>query len=246
MEKEETKSKNLDKNILIKITGATKTYGKGEGQVYALKGVDLEVKKGELLVILGNSGSGKSTLLNLIGGMERPTSGTILVNGIDVAKLNDKDLTLYRRNNVGYIFQSFNLLTDLTAGENVLLSAALSHNTKDVNKALEMVGLGKKYKKYPSQMSGGEQQRVSIARALVKDSDFLLCDEPTGSLDYQTGKQIVSILEKLSKEDGKTIIFVTHTQAIGAIANRVIRVKNGQIVEETINKNPTSVENIEW
>lgn len=231
---------------LIKILGATKTYGKGEGQVYALRWVNLEVQKGELLVILGNSGSGKSTLLNLIGGMERPTSESVIVDGVDISKLNDKDLTLYRRNNVGYIFQSFNLLTDLTAGENVLLSAALSHNTNDVDKALEMVGLKNKYKKYSSQMSGGEQQRVSIAIALVKDSDFLLCDEPTGSLDYQTGKQIVSILEKLSKVDGKTVIFVTHTQAIGDIANRVIRVKNGQIVEEIINNNPETTENIEW
>lgn len=231
---------------LIKILGATKTYGKGEGQVYALRWVNLEVQKGELLVILGNSGSGKSTLLNLIGEMERPTSESVIVDGVDISKLNDKDLTLYRRNNVGYIFQSFNLLTDLTAGENVLLSAALSHNTNDVDKALEMVGLKNKYKKYPSQMSGGEQQRVSIARALVKDSDFLLCDEPTGSLDYQTGKQIVSILEKLSKVDGKTVIFVTHTQAIGDIANRVIMVKNGQIVEEIINNNPETTENIKW
>lgn len=178
--------------------------------------------------------------------MERPTSESVIVDGVDISKLNDKDLTLYRRNNVGYIFQSFNLLTDLTAGENVLLSAALSHNTNDVDKALEMVGLKNKYKKYHSQMSGGEQQRVSIARALVKDSDFLLCDEPTGSLDYQTGKQIVSILEKLSKVDGKTVIFVTHTQAIGDIANRVIRVKNGQIVEEIINNNPETTENIKW
>jgi putative ABC transport system ATP-binding protein len=240
------KADEVKDNILIKVHGATKTYGKGDGQVSALKGVDLEVKRGELLVILGNSGSGKSTLLNLIGGMERPTSGTIIVDGKDISKLNDKELTLYRRNNVGYIFQAFNLLTDLTAGENVLLSAALSHNEKDVNKALELVGLGDKYKKYPSQMSGGQQQRVSIARALVKNSDFLLCDEPTGSLDYQTGKQIVSILEKLSKEDGKTVIFVTHTQAIGAIANRVIRVKNGQIVDETINESPVTVEDIEW
>jgi putative ABC transport system ATP-binding protein len=244
--KEEQKTDcDFDQN-LIKVQSVFKSFGKGEGEVKALKGVDLEVKKGELLVILGNSGSGKTTLLNMIGGIERPTSGDILVKGHNICQYNDKELTLYRRKEVGFVFQSFNLIPDLTARENVLLSASLSSNASQVDEALEMVGLSAKKKKYPSQLSGGEQQRVSIARALVKKADFFLCDEPTGSLDYQTGRQIVTILEDLSKKQGKTVIFVTHTEALENIANRVVRVKNGEIVDTKTNSVPLTVKDIQW
>ena len=220
-----------------------KTYGSGQGKVEALKGVSLNIYEGELLAILGSSGSGKSTLLNMLGGMDKPDSGEIIANGKDICKLKDNGLTKYRKDNIGFVFQSFNLINELTVAENVSLTAK---SKEDVQESLKMVGLIDKKDKYPSQLSGGEQQRVSIARALAKKPQILLCDEPTGALDYNTGKQILIELEKLVRENGKTVVIVTHTREIGKMADRIIKVKSGEIIDEIKNKEIVSAKDIEW
>lgn len=236
----------MNSRELLKVTNLHKTYGTGESKVQALKGVSFNIYKGELLVILGSSGSGKSTLLNLIGGMDKPDSGEIISDGQDICKYNDKEITNYRKKNIGFVFQSFNLINELTVQENVALTANTSENANIIAEVLEIIGLSDKKDKYPSQLSGGEQQRVSIARALAKNTDILLCDEPTGALDYQTGKKILVELEKLSKEYGKTIIIVTHTREIGKMADRVITMRSGEIIEENKNENKIAAKDIEW
>lgn len=224
-----------------------KCYGSGQGQVVALDKVDLDIYEGELLVILGSSGSGKSTLLNMLGGMDRPDGGDILFRGKSIGSLKDRGLTQYRHDNIGFVFQSFNLIAELTVMENVALTANVSsRNDPLVKDTLEMLGLWEKRSNYPSQLSGGQQQRVSIARALAKQSSILLCDEPTGALDFETGKQILEQLEELCRVHGKTIVIVTHTQEIGKMADRVIRMRDGRIIEETVNEHPISAKSIEW
>ena len=223
-----------------------KTYGSGQSSVAALDGVSLAVHRGELLVILGSSGSGKSTLLNMLGGMDRPDSGSILFEGREIGTLGDRGLTDYRRRHVGFVFQSFNLIAELTVRENVALTADLSRDRRIVDHTLELLGLGEKKNAYPPQLSGGQQQRVSIARALAKEADLLLCDEPTGALDSETGKQILLQLESLVRAHGKTVVIVTHTREIGRMADRVLRMKDGRIVEETVNPAPLSAAGIEW
>lgn len=236
----------FDADILLQATRLRKTYGAGQSAVKALDGVSLVIYRSELLVILGSSGSGKSTLLNMLGGMDRPDRGSIIFDGRKISHLNDRGLTDYRFRNIGFIFQSFNLIAELTVWENVALTADFSRGADVVDRTLEMVGLSDKRSAYPSQLSGGQQQRTSIARALAGKSSLLLCDEPTGALDYETGKQILVQLEALTRQYGKTVVIVTHTQEIGKMADRVIRMRNGKIMEQIKNDHPIPAEYIEW
>lgn len=235
-----------DKEVILKAISLEKTYGQGDGTVYALHDVSMEIRKGELLVILGSSGSGKSTLLNMLGGMDLPSSGQIISDGRNICALSDQKRTLYRKEKIGFVFQFFNLLQDLTAEENVALPAGISRNHPEVTRVLDLVSMTHHRKKYPSQLSGGEQQRISIARALIKKADLLLCDEPTGSLDYETGRQILVTLEELVRKHNQTVVLVTHTKEIAKMADRVIRMRSGKIIEEWENPSPVSAERIEW
>lgn len=234
------------RKTLIKINGISKNYYMGDIVVEALKEESVEIYEGELVVILGASGSGKSTLLNLLGGMDQATSGVIHINGRDLSKANDNDLTKYRRKDVGFIFQFYNLIPDLTAKENIALAADLASDPMNVDEALKEVGLFDKKNHFPAQLSGGEQQRISIARAIVKKPKVLLCDEPTGALDYKTGKIILSMLEKIAREKNNTVVIVTHNSNFAAIADRVIKMRSGEIIEIINNPEPVSAENIEW
>ena len=232
---------------LLEIKNLKKYYGKGDSQVKALDDVSFDVYKGEMLVLLGNSGCGKSTLLNIIGGMDSPTEGQVLLNGVDITQYKDKALTKYRKEKIGFIFQFYNLLPDLTALENVRMSLNKKDEEHLSEKTLELVGLGdQKMKQYPSQMSGGEQQRVSIARALVKGADIILCDEPTGALDDKTGRKILELLQDIVRKQGQTMIIVTHTTPIAGMANRIITLKNGKIIKEKVNDNPIDAKDIDW
>ena len=233
------------KNVLLNAIGISKRYGSGGGEALALSRASLKIYEGELLVILGSSGSGKSTLLNLIGGMDRPSEGRILVDGEDICTYSDRRLTEYRRKNVGFVFQSFNLLQELTARENVALTADTSLSEHVVDDTLAMLGLANKGDHYPSQLSGGEQQRVSVARALAKRSRFLLCDEPTGALDYETGRRLLVCLEEIA-HSGKTVVIVTHTREIARMADRVVSIRSGRIEGETVNDAPCRAEEIQW
>ena len=246
-EKRKTVVKKVkEKKVILEAFNLRKSYGSGESEVKALDGVSLKVYDGELLVILGSSGSGKSTLLNMLGGMDSLDSGRISIDGENISDLNDVGLTAYRKDKIGFVFQSFNLIAELTARENVALTADTESDPDIIKKVFRQVGLEHKMENYPSQLSGGEQQRVSIARALAKNPQILLCDEPTGALDYESGKQILIQLEKLCRKEGKTVIFVTHTQEIGKMADRVIRMRNGRIIKEQVNKKICSAEKIEW
>ena len=235
-----------EKKVILDAKGLCKSYGKGEARVDALDNISLKIYEGELLTILGSSGSGKSTLLNSLGGMDKPDKGSIIVDGKDLCKMNDRGLTDYRRKNIGFVFQSFNLIAELTAKENVAMTADTASDPEIVEKVFDMVGLKEKMKNYPSQLSGGQQQRVSIARALAKNPSLLLCDEPTGALDYETGKQILIELEKLVRKHGKTVVVVTHTQEIGKMSDRIIKMRNGKIIKESVNPEPVPAESIEW
>ena len=232
--------------IILQTNGLYKVYGSGENAVNALDGVDISVYAGELLVILGSSGSGKSTILNMLGGMDVPTGGEVLFQGTDIGKFSDKKLTAYRRHHVGFVFQSFNLIGELTVRENVKLTADLKSNPNIVDEMLDILGLSEKKDKYPSQLSGGQQQRVAIARALAGNADILLCAEPTGALDYETGKQILVQLQDLVRVHGKTVIIVTHTKEISTMADRVIVMKDGRVIRTEVNDTPASAEMIEW
>lgn len=235
----------MDKH-LIETKNITKSYGSNEALVYALKDVSMHIDKGEFVVILGSSGSGKSTLLNMLGGIDYVESGSILFNGEDITKFNDNKLTEYRKNNIGFVFQFFNLLNDLNVYQNLLITPSKTTISNDkINKCLNAVGILDKKDKYPKMLSGGQQQRVSIARALVKDCDLLLCDEPTGALDYQSGKDVLKVLEEVNKA-GKTIVLVTHTKEIANMADRVIQMRNGQIINEYKNENKLSASEVDW
>ena len=234
------------KKVLLQARHLCKSYGKGEAQVDALADISLDIYDGELLTILGSSGSGKSTLLNALGGMDQPDRGSILVNGEDLCRMNDRSLTNYRKRHIGFVFQSFNLIAELTAQENVALTADTAHNPHIVEDVFEMVGLQAKMKNYPSQLSGGQQQRISIARALAKNPALLLCDEPTGALDYETGKQILIELERLVRQHGKTVVVVTHTQEIGKMSDRIIKMRNGKITKVIVNDTLVPAADIEW
>lgn len=230
---------------LVSLKSVSKTYQTGEIPFQALQSTSLDIFPGELVVILGPSGCGKSTLLNLIGGMDQPSTGEISYCGIDLAAAGDRLLTLYRRREVGFVFQFYNLIPDLTAGENILLAAELSENPLPLDMVLEEVGLTPRVNHFPSQLSGGEQQRVSIARALIKQPKLLLCDEPTGALDSKNGLIVLELLERLSRQSNRTVVIVTHNTAIAAIADRIFKMRNGQLVESYRNPFPISVSQVE-
>ncbi len=235
------------KEAILQIKDLKKYYGSGDSQVKALDGVTFDVYKGEMLVLLGNSGCGKSTLLNIIGGMDSPTSGQVMLGDTDITSFKDKELTSFRKDKIGFIFQFYNLLPDLTALENVRLSIRGKDKEHLAEKTLELVGLGEdRMHHYPSQLSGGEQQRVSIARALVKKADIILCDEPTGALDDKTGRLILELLQDIVRKEGQTMVIVTHTTPIASMANRVITLKNGKIQKEKVNEHPLDAKDIEW
>jgi len=232
---------------LLEIRNLKKYFGKGDSLVKALDDVSFDIYKGEMLALIGNSGCGKSTLLNIIGGMDSPTSGQVLLNGVDITAYKDRELTKYRKEKIGFIFQFYNLLPDLTALENVRMSLPEKDKEHLGEKTLELVGLGdQKMHQYPSQMSGGEQQRVSIARALVKNAEIILCDEPTGALDNKTGRMILELLQDIVRKQGQTMVLVTHTTPIADMADRVITLRDGKIQNEKINKNPKDAKDIDW
>ena len=233
-------------NMLVEFRDVVKTYGTGEGLQIAVDHVNFEIEEGEFVVILGQSGAGKSTVLNMLGGMDQPTEGTVLVAGQKVSEMNDKQLSTYRADIIGFIFQFYNLLPSLTAYENIALTKSIVKNARDADELLHLVGLDHCRDKFPSQMSGGEQQRVSIARALAINPKILLGDEPTGALDSETGVMVLELLQKLCKKEGKTVILVTHNADIAKCADRVIRMKNGKIKENTVNKNPLPVKEVDW
>ena len=230
----------------IALQDVTRVYETGGVAVRALNGVDLEVEQGELCIILGPSGAGKTTVLNLLGGMDRPTAGSILVDGEQIAGLKGRRLTAYRRYDVGFVFQFYNLVGNLTALENVELAAQICKDPMPAAEALEKVGLKDRMNNFPAQLSGGEQQRVAIARALAKRPKLLLCDEPTGALDYMTGKEVLRLLQDSCRRDGMTVVIITHNSALMPMGDRVIRIRNGQVPESWVNPEPTDIERIEW
>ena len=230
----------------IRIEHASKVYSMGQVQVHALNDVSFDVMPGEFIVFLGPSGSGKTTLLNLIGGLDTPTTGHIEVNGISIEHLSTRQLTTFRRNQIGFIFQFFNLIPTLTARENVEFAAELVDHSDNTVELLEQVGLGERMHHFPSELSGGENQRVAIARALATNPPIVLCDEPTGSLDFETGKRIFKLLRNLNDTMNKTIIVVTHNVPIGDIAHRIVRLRDGKVVEITQNANPMDPEELQW
>lgn len=230
----------------IKFSHVSKIYKTGEVSIPALTDVSFGVEKGEICVILGSSGAGKTTLLNMLGGMDTVTSGEIWLDGKNVAALSKRKLVEYRRHDVGFVFQFYNLIPNLTALENVEIAAMLCENHIPAEKALELVGLSDRASNFPAQLSGGEQQRVAIARALAKNPRLLLCDEPTGALDYETGKSVLKLLSQLGREKNTTVLIITHNQAIAPMADRVLRIKSGRIESCSCNTNPASIDNIEW
>ncbi|MEL7564172.1 MAG: ABC transporter ATP-binding protein [Dehalobacterium sp.] len=237
----------MTKKILVQTKNLSKSYQMGEVMVQALENASFELYDGEFVVILGPSGSGKSTLLNIMGGMDLPTAGQVIVNGEEITNYNDRKLTAYRRDKVGFVFQFYNLMANLTARENVELATELcKEEALNLDEVMEAVGLGDRKDHFPSQMSGGEQQRVAIARAVAKNPLILLCDEPTGALDYQTGIMILSLLQKINQTFNKTVVIITHNMAIGDMADRVIKMRSGKIVEIKENQNPIPPERIEW
>lgn len=232
----------------VQLDDLSRTYGEGPTAVHALKGVSLDIPPGQFVVILGPSGSGKTTLLNLVGSIDEPTSGSVRVGGLDLESLDDAARIDYRRSNVGFIFQFFNLIPTLTAGENVELIAELTgaDGADRAGQVLGLVGLEDRIDHFPSQLSGGEQQRVAIARALAKEPPILLCDEPTGELDFETGRRILGLLHRLNRETGRTVLLVTHNAAVGDMADRVLRLHSGELVSDTPNDAPVDAEELYW
>ena len=230
----------------IEFKNIVKEYKMGEIKTKALDNTNFEIEKGELVIIVGPSGAGKTTALNILGGMDTPTSGSVIVDGKNISKLNNRGLIKYRREDIGFVFQFYNLVQNLTALENVELATQICADHLDTKEVLEEVGLGHRMNNFPSQLSGGEQQRVAIARAIAKNPKLLLCDEPTGALDYVTGKQILKLLQDTCRKEKMTVIIITHNGAIAPMADKIIRFKNGTASSIEINNNPISVENIEW
>jgi len=230
----------------IKLDNVRKTYHMGEVSIHALDGVEFTIKEGEFVIIVGPSGAGKTTVLNILGGMDTASEGSVLVAGADIANYNERQLTKYRRDEIGFVFQFYNLVQNLTAKENVELASQICREPLDAELVLREVGLEERISNFPAQLSGGEQQRVAIARALAKNPKLLLCDEPTGALDYMTGKSILKLLQDTCRERNMTVIVITHNTALTPMADRVIQIKNGKVTKMTLNENPISVETIEW
>ena len=230
----------------VEFRNVRKVYQSGEVKVEAVRGVDFTINKGELAILVGPSGAGKTTVLNMLGGMDTCTSGDIFLDGAEISKYNRNQLIRYRREDIGFVFQFYNLVQNLTAVENVELASEICKNPLDAQQCLIDVGLGERIQNFPSQLSGGEQQRVAIARALAKNPKLLLCDEPTGALDYLTGKNILKLLQNTCRNKGKTVVIITHNSAFEAIGDRVIRISNGTVTDIRENPNPMSAEGIEW
>ncbi len=230
----------------IEFNHVVKQYGEDTAAIRALDDANFVVEEGELAVILGASGAGKTTALNILGGMDNATSGSVIVDGKDITKLTERELIKYRRNDIGFVFQFYNLVPNLTALENVELASQICANSLDCASVLKKVGLGGRMTNFPAQLSGGEQQRVAIARALAKNPRLLLCDEPTGALDYNTGKQILQLLQDTCRMDGITVVIITHNSALAPMADRIIRFKSGKITDMSVNENPTPISEIEW
>ena len=240
------KQEEIFMSAFVELKEVRKIYKMGEIEIAAADGIDFTINKGEFAVVVGPSGAGKTTVLNILGGMDTATSGEVWIDGADVASYNARQLTAYRRADIGFVFQFYNLIPNLTALENVELALQICKNPLDAATVLQDVGLGDRLNNLPAQLSGGEQQRVSIARALAKNPKLLLCDEPTGALDYNTGKAILKLLQDTCRERGMTVILITHNSAITPMADRVIKMKNGKVDSMTENPNPVSVETIEW
>ena len=230
----------------IEMRHCFKRYASGESEIIANNDVSFEIEKGELVIILGASGSGKSTILNILGGMDTVSEGEVIVDGVDIVKLSDRERTLYRRNDIGFVFQFYNLIPNLTARENVELALEIVRDANDVDETLRSVELGDRMDNFPAQLSGGEQQRVSIARAIAKNPKLLLCDEPTGALDYKTGKHVLHILQEMSRKNGVTVVIVTHNSAIAPIADRVIYLHDAKVRSVEVNENLSDIESIEY
>ncbi len=230
----------------VKLQDITKVYKMGEVEIRAADNINFSINKGEFVVIVGPSGAGKTTVLNILGGMDTATDGTLTVDGEEITAYNAKQLTGYRREDIGFVFQFYNLVPNLTALENVELALQICRDPLDAREVLQEVGLGDRLDNFPAQLSGGEQQRVSIARALAKNPKLLLCDEPTGALDYNTGKAILKLLQNMCRERGMTVIVITHNQALAPMADRLIHIKNGQVSQMELNENPMSIDEIEW
>ena len=237
---------DIQNGVIARLEGVSKQYKVGDAVVYALRDVSLDIQEGQFVVLLGPSGSGKTTLLNMIGGLDAPTHGRIWVGGSEITNINEASLTMYRRKQVGFIFQFFNLVPSLTAGENVEMVAELTGNKRNAIPALRSVGLGDRIGHFPAQLSGGEQQRVAIARALAKGPSILLGDEPTGDLDYETGKMILGLMRRINRSENATMLLVTHNAAISRMADRVIRMRSGEIIEDRAVENPIHPEDLEW
>lgn len=233
-------------NSYVKLDKVSKIYKMGEVEIRAVDNISFEISKGEFVVVVGPSGAGKTTVLNILGGMDTATKGNVFVDGSNIAKYNNRQLTAYRRDDIGFVFQFYNLVPNLTALENVELAMQICKNPLDAKKVLCEVGLEDRMGNFPAQLSGGEQQRVSIARALAKNPKLLLCDEPTGALDYQTGKAILKLLQDMCREKGMTVIVITHNSSLTPMADRVIHIKNGTVSAMELNTDPTPVEEIEW
>lgn len=232
--------------MIVTMKDVTKVYHRGEVEIRAADGISFSIEKGEFAVVVGPSGAGKTTVLNILGGMDTCDGGTVVVDGEDISDYKNRQLTTYRRNDIGFVFQFYNLVQNLTALENVELATQICQNPLDARTVLEEVGLGERMYNFPAQLSGGEQQRVAIARALAKNPKLLLCDEPTGALDYLTGKAILKLLQDTCREKGMTVIVITHNTAITPMADRVIKIKNGRVKSSVVNEHPVSVETIEW
>ena len=233
-------------DTFVKLENITKIYHMGEVEIRAVDGIDFSIQKGEFVVIVGPSGAGKTTVLNILGGMDTASGGRITVDGQDITKYSERQLTGYRRDDIGFVFQFYNLIPNLTALENVEMALQICRNPLDARAVLKEVGLEERMDNFPAQLSGGEQQRVSIARALAKNPKLLLCDEPTGALDYNTGKAILKLLQEMCREKGMTVIMITHNSALAPMADRLIKIKNGKVSSMKVNENPISIDEIEW
>lgn len=233
-------------DTFVKLENITKIYHMGEVEIRAVDGIDFSIQKGEFVVIVGPSGAGKTTVLNILGGMDTASGGRITVDGQDITKYSERQLTGYRRDDIGFVFQFYNLIPNLTALENVEMALQICRNPLDARAVLKEVGLEERMDNFPAQLSGGEQQRVSIARALAKNPKLLLCDEPTGAMDYNTGKAILKLLQEMCREKGMTVIVITHNSALAPMADRLIKIKNGKVSSMKVNENPISIDEIEW